>query len=228
MDLTKTWLLVAAAGAAFVVAVVAPAPAHAHDGHDHAAMKMDGGHEHHHAPATPGYDRSVADYRLPATPLVRADGARTYLPEAIDDGKPVVLNFIYTTCTAICPILSQSFAEFQRQLGPERDRVHMVSITIDPEQDTPRRLADYAKRFDAGPQWAFYTGTAAASLSMQRAFQANFGDKMHHRPVTFMRGAPGQKWVRLDGFASPAQLMAEYRKLVPGHRHDMGVDIMNQ
>lgn len=226
MDLTKTWLLVAAAGSAFVIATLAPAPAHAHEGHDHAAMKMGGGgHEHHHAPAAPGYDRSVADYRLPPTVLVRSDGSKAKLPEAFDDGKPVVLNFIYTTCTAICPILSQSFAEFQRQLGAERDDVHMVSITIDPEQDTPRRLADYAKRFDAGRQWAFYTGTAAASLSVQRAFQANFGDKMHHRPVTFMRAAPGQKWIRLDGFASPEQLLAEYRQLVgqnvaqQQHRH---------
>jgi len=169
---------------------------------------------HHHAEQAPGYARQAGNYRLPATLLVRSDGVKTSFPDEIDDGKPVVLNFIYTTCTAICPILSQSFSEFQRRLGTERDKVRMVSISIDPEEDTPRRLAEYAKRFDAGRQWGFYTGSAQASVSLQKAFQAYFGDKMHHRPVTFMRAAPGEAWVRLDGFASPDDLLAEYRKLV--------------
>jgi protein SCO1 len=146
--------------------------------------------------------------------LVRSDGAKTSFPQEIDDGKPVVLNFIYTTCTAICPILSQSFSEFQRKLGTEREKVRMVSISIDPEEDTPKRLAEYAKQFDAGRQWGFYTGSVQASVSLQKAFQAYFGDKMHHRPVTFMRAAPGEAWVRLDGFTSPDDLLAEYRKLV--------------
>ena len=93
----------------------------------------------------------------------------------------------------------------------------MISISIDPEEDTPKRLAEYAKRFDAGQQWRFYTGSTQASVTVQKAFQAYFGDKMHHRPVTFMRAAPGQPWLRLDGFASPDDLLNEYRRLV-AHR----------
>ena len=184
--------------------VAAAQPAGGHDMHDH--------HMHAAAAATA---RQVAQYRLPATQLVRADGAKTSFPAALDDGRPVALNFIYTSCTAICPILSQTFSEFQRRLGAERQRVHMVSISIDPEEDTPGRLREYAERFDAGPQWEFYTGSTAASVALQKAFQAWFGDKMHHRPVTFLRAAPGQPWVRIDGFATPDELMAEYRKLVP-------------
>jgi protein SCO1/2 len=178
--------------------------AHAAQEHDH----------HHHAEKAPGYARQAANYRLPQTLLVRSDGAKTSFLDEIDDGKPVVLNFIYTTCTAICPILSQSFAEFQRKLGSERDKVRMVSISIDPEQDTPERLADYAKRFGAGRQWGFYTGSVEASVTLQKAFQAYFGDKMHHRPMTFMRAAPGQAWVRLEGFTTPDDLINEYRQLV--------------
>lgn len=169
---------------------------------------------HHHAEPLPGYARHSASYLLPEATLVRADGAQVSLAGELDDGKPVVLNFIYTTCTAVCPILSQSFAEFQRRLGKEADDLHMVSISIDPEHDTPRRLAEYAKRLDAGRQWDFYTGSVAASTSLQKAFQAYFGDKMHHRPMTFMRAAPGQPWVRIEGFASPDDLLKEYRLLV--------------
>jgi protein SCO1/2 len=176
-------------------------PARAHDKHDHA----------HAEPATA---RQLAHYRIPATQLVRADGAKVSFPQALDDGRPVALNFIYTSCTAICPVLSHSFAEFQRRLGTERERVHLVSISIDPEEDTPRRLLEYAARFEAGPQWEFYTGSTAASTGLQKAFQAWFGGKMHHRPVTFLRAAPGQPWVRLDGFSSPDELLSEYRRLV--------------
>lgn len=170
--------------------------------------------QHHHPDAAPGYARQNAVYRLPEATLLRADGAEVNFAHELDDGKPVVLNFIYTTCTAVCPILSQSFAEFQRRLGEDSGSLHMVSISIDPEQDTPQRLAEYARRLDAGRQWDFYTGSVQASTSLQKAFQAYFGDKMHHRPMTFMRAAPGQPWVRLEGFTSPDELLKEYRMLV--------------
>ena len=206
----RTFVRLAAAAAAAGLAGIA-LPALAGEDHQH--------HHHHHqqVDARTGPARQVAQYRLPAIDLVRADGATISFPKEIDDGRPVVLNFIYTSCTAICPILSQSFAEFQRKLGPEREQVRMVSISIDPEEDTPRRLSDYAQRFDAGRQWNFYTGSNTASVSLQKAFQAYFGGKMHHRPVTFLRAAPGEPWVRLDGFTSPDELLAEYRRLV--HRH---------
>jgi len=209
--------LVRAGAACFSLALGAALPAaHAADEHHHGSH-ADAHHEHHHAEAAPGYARQIGNYRLPATQMVRSDGTKASFPQVIDDGKPVVLNFIYTSCTAICPILSQSFSEFQQRLGAERNQVHMVSISIDPEEDTPKRLTEYAKRFEAGRQWGFYTGTEQASLTLQKAFQAYFGDKMHHRPVTFMRAAPGQPWVRLDGFATPDDLMKEYRQLVAQH-----------
>jgi protein SCO1/2 len=191
-----------AAACAALLAAIAAQPARAHDGHDHAQ-------------APPPIARAVAQYRLPPVELVRSDGAKVSFPQALDDGRPVALNFIYTSCTAICPVLSHSFAEFQRRLGAERERVHMVSITIDPEEDTPSRLREYAARLEAGAQWEFYTGSTAASTTLQKAFQAWFGDKMHHRPVTFLRAGPGQPWTRLDGFATPDELLREYRRLVP-------------
>lgn len=190
-----------AAACAVLLAAGAPQPARGQDRHDHV-----------HAAAASA--RQPVQYRLPPTQLLRSDGAKVDFPQALDDGRPVALNFIYTSCTAICPVLSHSFAELQRRLGAERERVHMVSISIDPEEDTPQRLRDYAARFDAGPQWEFYTGSTAASVALQKAFQAWFGDKMHHRPVTFLRAAPGQPWVRLDGLRTPDELLAEYRRLV--------------
>ena len=87
----------------------------------------------------------------------------------------------------------------------------MVSISIDPEQDTPEALARYAKRFDAGPQWVFLTGSLEDSIRVQKAFDAYRGDKMNHVPLTLLRTGPDTDWVRYDGFASGADLVTELR-----------------
>jgi protein SCO1/2 len=155
--------------------------------------------------------KTAAQVELPDVTLVRADGKKVELRQEIDDGRPVMLNFIFTTCTAICPVMSQTLARVQGQLV---HGVHMISVSIDPEQDTPSRLAEYARRFGAGPAWTFYTGTPEAIVAMQRAFDVYRGNKMNHVPVTFLRAAPGKSWVRVDGFAGADELVKEYRQLV--------------
>jgi protein SCO1 len=196
-----------AALAAACLAMLAPARCVA-GGHDEHAGHM------HPMPPKGAWVRSTADYKVPALTLVRADGTKASFPKELDDGKPVILNFIYTTCTAICPVMSQIFAEVQNRLGDDKGNVQMVSISIDPEQDTAPRLAEYAKRYAAGPQWRFYTGTLEASIAVQKAFNAYRGDKMNHLPLTLIRSAPGKPWVRMDGFATPDDIVREFRLLL--------------
>ena len=157
---------------------------------------------------------STALYGVPNIELVRDDGKRVSLPAEMNDGRPVVLNFIFTSCGSICPLMSQIFSQFQHRLGPDGARVHLMSISIDPEQDTPARLREYAAQFDAGPGWQHYTGTLSASLAAQRAFDVYRGDKMSHTAVTLLRSAPGQPWRRIDGFVTPDRLLREYRTLL--------------
>jgi protein SCO1/2 len=164
----------------------------------------------------PAWHRTTARYRVPDVGLVRADGARVRLRREIDDGQPVILNFVFTSCAAVCPVMSATFAQLQRRLAADRAQAHLISISIDPEEDTPERLRDYARSLHAGPQWSFYTGTLEASIAAQRAFDAYRGDKMNHVPVTFLRVAPDQPWVRLEGFASAEAIVAEYRRLRAG------------
>ncbi len=78
-------------------------------------------------------------------------------------GKAVVLTFIYTTCADTCPLLTAKMASLQARLGPDfAQRVFFVSITVDPERDTPAVLKGYGAahgaKFDG---WAFLTGTPA-------------------------------------------------------------------
>jgi protein SCO1 len=155
--------------------------------------------------------RSIAEYTVPQVNLVRADGKNVLLSEELNDGRPVVMNFVFTTCTSICPLLSQTLAQLQTALGAERDRVHLVSITIDPEEDTPARLTAFARKYGAGPEWNQYTGTMKAIIETARAFNVYRGDKMSHTPVTLLRKAPGKNWIRFDGFATANELLHEIR-----------------
>jgi protein SCO1 len=166
------------------------------------------------APAASGSTRSIRKYEVPAVSLVRDDGKVVSLPDEMNDGRPIVLNFIFTTCGSICPLMSNVFAQFERRLGADADKVHMMSISIDPEQDTPARLREYARKFHAGVQWQHYTGTLAASIAAQRAFDVYRGGKMSHNVVTLMRAAPGKPWLRIEGFVTADDLVRDYREML--------------
>jgi len=178
---------------------------HAHDAADTHA---------HHQHAAAKTVRSTAEYVIPDVKLVRDDGKSVSLQQELGDRRPVVMNFIYTTCTSICPLSSQTFADLQTKLGAGRDKVHLVSISIDPEEDTPQRLREYAQKFGAGSEWQHYTGTLTASLATQRAFNVDRGGKMNHAPLTLIRMTPGNRWVRIDGFATADQLAGELRDAI--------------
>lgn len=158
--------------------------------------------------------RSMVNIELPKLKMIREDGKSIMFNDEINDGRPVVLNFIYTTCTGICPISSSLFMQLQKKLGPEADKVHLVSVSIDPEEDTPSRLREYAKRYKAGANWNHYTGTSDASIAIQVAFNVYRGNKMSHDPVTFVRTTPGKPWRRIDGFPSSDELLHDYQELM--------------
>jgi protein SCO1/2 len=178
------------------------------------ALMPEQGHHHHAMPSpSDGYTRWRASYLIPDVSLVDRNGATQSLGNVLDDARPVMLNFIFTTCGAICPIMSATFAKVQAALGSEGNGLHMVSISIDPEYDTPEVLKAYAKRFGAGDRWQMLTGSLDDSIRVQRAFDVYRGNKMNHVPLTFLHAKPGQSWLRLEGFASAADLLHEYRLL---------------
>jgi protein SCO1/2 len=146
--------------------------------------------------------------------LLGQDGEEHALVALLGVDQPVMLNFIFTSCTTICPVMTSTFREVERQLGPDREQVQLVSISIDPEYDTPARLAEYARARGAGEPWVFLTGDLASIRKTQTAFDAYRGNKMNHVPLTFLRAAPDEPWLRIDGFAAASDIMREYRGLM--------------
>jgi protein SCO1/2 len=152
-----------------------------------------------------------AAYRPSQIRLTRADGSQVRLDDELGFDGAIVLNFVFTSCSAVCPITSRTFSEVQAKLLPG-EPVRLMSISLDPLNDTPEALRAYGKQFSAGRSWRFYTGTPDASADVQRAFDVYLGDKMNHAPFTLIRPGPGLPWTRVNGFATANDLLSELHR----------------
>lgn len=168
-------------------------------------------------PRIPDYARSEALYNTPNVQMVDKEGNDVDLRELIDYGGPVMIQFIFATCSTICPVLSASFASAQPQLDALAGGAYrLISISIDPEQDTPERLNEYAKRFKAGKNWYFLTGRRDDVATILKAFDASYtgNNKMYHKSLTLMRSGIGANWIRIEGLLSKNDVVAEYKNLI--------------
>jgi protein SCO1 len=160
------------------------------------------------------YSSSVISFSVPDVKLEDENGKPVSLRELTDGHSPVMLNFIFTTCTTICPVMTSTFQQVQGKLGKNREEVRMVSISIDPENDTPAKLKEYAAKYKAGTQWIFLTGSLENDLIAQKAFGVFAGEKMNHKPITFLKEKGSDtRWIRLEGLAEADQVIKEYDKL---------------
>ena len=159
-----------------------------------------------------GLKRSLESYTVPDVTLVNQDGVKVQLRSLLDSGEPVILDFIFGTCTTICPVLSAGYANLQTKLPTGPSKIHLVSISIDPENDTPKVMRDYLKRYRAKPGWVFLTGRREDIDKAMRAFGAYIPNKMAHYPLTFIRDPKTGKWIRLFGLMSSSEFMDECKK----------------
>lgn len=167
-------------------------------------------HAHHRAAMkNPTYQVSDKQYDVPDVQLLDGTGATVTLQELLASEEPIALNFIFTTCTTICPVMTATFVQMQRELGDDAGRVHLVSISIDPEYDRPEVLDAYATQFQAGGNWTFLTGETNDIVRVLRSFDAYTGSKMSHRPITLLKRPDQDDWIRIDGLASGQSLAHE-------------------
>lgn len=182
-----------------------------HGGRCGAAMHMSGDeHAAHRAMMNDTrYTVSNKNYDVPDVELIDKNGNKAQLQAILDTDEPIALNFIFTTCTTICPVMTATFAQMQRQLGEKAGKMRLVSISIDPEYDRPDVLKDYAEKFHAGDNWAFLTGDSKDIINILQSFDSFAGTKMNHRPVTFLKNPGNPEWIRIDGLTSGTNLAQE-------------------
>lgn len=159
------------------------------------------------------YTVAKGDYTPPDVVLTDSHGKKVRLVDLLSRPHPVLLQFVFTSCTTVCPILSATFSQAQHDLANVSKDYEMISISIDPEYDTPARLDAYARRYHPAGNWIFLTGKREDIARVLRAFDALYqsDNKMYHRPYTFLHARAGAPWRRLEGYLRVSDLLTEYR-----------------
>lgn len=161
--------------------------------------------------------------KLDDTVLKDQNGRDVRLVSDLLAQRVTVVDFIYTTCTTVCPVLSATLAEVQRKFGTRVGTdVQLVSITVDPLRDTPARLKEYSARHDAGPGWHWLTGQKSRVDAVLKAFGAYTPDPESHPAMVMIGDAEGRTWTRLIGFPSVAEIQVQVDSALArraGQRH---------
>lgn len=128
-------------------------------------------------------------------------------------GHYVLIDFIYTSCTGTCPMLTSKMELTQKRIAPEvASKVRIVSVTLDPEHDNPAQLLKYADAHGAKPGWIFLTGTPAqidqylAIYKIRRQHEPD--GSIDHVTTSFLLGPDGRQIRQYDGKEVKPETMA--------------------
>jgi cytochrome oxidase Cu insertion factor (SCO1/SenC/PrrC family) len=160
--------------------------------------------------ATPGKADYTAPVKMsiPDVEVLDQDGRKLHFYTDLVKGRTVAINFIFTTCTTICPPLGATFARVQKELGERAGRdVQIISISVDPATDTPERMKAWGAKFKAGAGWTFVTGRKPQVDELLRALGAQTARPEDHSPAVLIGNDARGQWMRAYGLARPTQLV---------------------
>jgi protein SCO1 len=122
-------------------------------------------------------------------------------------GKTVAINFIFTTCTTICPPLTAMFRRVQQTLGERVGRdVELISISVDPSTDVPERLKDFSAKFKPEVGWTFVTGSKPEIDRLLSALGGYVSNRNDHTPMILIGNEVSGFWTRTYGLAPASQI----------------------
>ncbi len=155
-------------------------------------------------------------------PAVRLQGSDGQLHSVTDfRGKVTVVFFGYTHCPDVCPMTASTITRARALLGNQADRVQFVFVSVDPERDTPERLANYLATYD--PSYLGLTGDEAAIQELATAFGVHYakiestsalGYLVEHTASTFVLDREGKLRVVLPFGLTPEQVASDLRALL--------------
>ncbi|EPX55360.1 Cytochrome oxidase biogenesis protein Sco1/SenC/PrrC, putative copper metallochaperone [Cystobacter fuscus DSM 2262] len=144
----------------------------------------------------PELDPASARY-FTNTELVDQHGKTHRFYEDLIRGRKVLINFAFTSCQGICSPMTRHLAEVQKKLGGRVGKdITMITLSVDPANDTPETLARFAKKFDVGPGWYFLTG-APENVSLVLKKLGGYTDEPGTHSSTLLIGdAATGMWVK--------------------------------
>jgi cytochrome oxidase Cu insertion factor (SCO1/SenC/PrrC family) len=152
---------------------------------------------------------------IPDTELLDQNGRKIHFYTDLVKGQTVVINFIFTTCTTICPPLGATFARVQKELGDKAD-VRFISVSVDPATDTPERLKAWGAKFHAGEGWTFVTGDKPQVDELLRALGASSARREDHSPTVLIGNDANGVWTRTYGLANTRKLVQIINNVAAG------------
>lgn len=156
-------------------------------------------------PKTESYSFSAA--KIPHARVLDQNGKQLDFYTDLIKGKSVAINFVFTTCTAICPSLTATFRRVQQEARTRGLDVQLISVSVDPTVDTPERLQEYAKKFKAESGWTFVTGDKAEIDSILQAMGVAITNKNDHTPMVLIGNEVADFWTRTYGLSSPKTIV---------------------
>ena len=145
-------------------------------------------------------------YALPDLAVKTQTGQTVSFYRDLVKGRVVAVNFVFTSCTTVCPTMGATFARVQKLLGDRKD-VALISVSVDPANDTPERLAAWSQRLGAQPGWTLVTGSQADVTAILKAAGAYSSDAASHTPLVLVGNDAQGKWERVDGLAAPKTIV---------------------
>jgi len=137
------------------------------------------------------------------------DGAKVRFGKDVVGGGVVVVDFVFTNCTTICPVLSAKFTRIQSLLGDRVEKgVKLVSMSLDPVRDTPDRLKAYGAKYHAGKAWSFLTGPKQDVDDVLKGLGAYVPNFYDHPPMVLVGDGKSGRWVRINGFPDPQRILS--------------------
>jgi cytochrome oxidase Cu insertion factor (SCO1/SenC/PrrC family) len=191
----------------------------AHEKHKHpAATPPPGAKQGQQSKATKPVLRTDENYQreyFTDLPLFNQDGKPVRFYTDMLQGKVVLISFIYTNCTDICPILMPNLAEIQNQLGDRFGRgVHFVSISVDPESDTPEELKEYGEKYGAKAGWTFLTGKKENIDWVVYKLGQYTEDFEDHTMLFLLGDVKNARWAKMRGDLPPEAVAARLLDLL--------------
>jgi protein SCO1 len=162
-----------------------------------------------------------SDY-FPNLPVVTQDGKTVRFYDDLIKGKIVVISFIFTSCTDFCPLTTARMLQVEERLGDLVGRdIFFYSITVDPENDTPEKLKEYAEAYSTGPGWRFVTGKPEdIRIVLSKLGERRRSLNEHRNDIVIGNDATGE-WSKDSLFGNLDRLVMVIRSMDPKWRDEV-------
>ncbi|MGA9767574.1 MAG: SCO family protein [Blastocatellia bacterium] len=152
---------------------------------------------------------------LPDLVLLDQDSRRVRFYSDLIKDKVVLISFFYTSCTYTCQMQGKVFSELQTEIGERLGKdVFLISVTMDPETDTPERLKDWAAQHGLRKGWTLVTGSKDEMAKLVGHLTGNpLGRIEMHSPFIYMGNDKTDNWAVTYGLAAPKKLAKKIEEM---------------